>query len=259
MNRFLWITILAISMVACKTPQGAAGAITVKNSKDLAAEMMQRSNKAEEIRITAMGKYEMAKDKQSFKADIRMIRDSVIWIELSHPVLGIKAGRGILMPDSIAFINRIERTYMAGSVQHFSEILGVHIDFDIIQNLLLGEPMRNLNPKDKMHLEALESLYTLYVMPKVDPFFTYTDPNYYLEVDPITFRTTQQNAIDGVRKISATYSGSQMHDNNPYPEELRIVLAFDNVITLNLNYAEIKTDEPVRTPFKISSKYKRVN
>lgn len=259
MNKFWSVLIVAVIAVSCKSPKLVPGTPTLKNPKAVATEVIKNSNTAEFIQIKATGNYEMAGNKQSFKADIRIIRDSVIWIELSDPVLGIKAGRGILMRDSIAFVNKIERTYMAGSVDHFSEMLRTYIDFDIIQNLLLGEPMREVTGKDKMHVELLEKLYGLYIMPKEDPLFLHTLPNYYLEIEPTTFKVLKQEAVDGVRRINATYEGYQASGDNLFPGSLKMVLAFDNVITLQLKYLTIKTGDPVRVPFSINSKYKRVN
>ena len=259
MNKFLSFVVLVLVAVACKSPKLIPGKPTLKNPKDVAAEMVKHSNNAEFIQIKATGRYEMNGDKQSFKADIRIIRDSVIWIELADPLLGIKAGRGILLRDSIAFINKIERTYMAGSVTHFSEMLRTHIDFDIIQNLLLGEPMCDISGKDKMHVELQEKLYGLYVMPKEDPLFLYTAPNYFLEVDPTTFKIKKQEAVDGIRRISASYESYEPSNNILFPGSLKMVLSFDNIITLQLDYLTVKTGEPVRIPFNISSKYKRVN
>ena len=259
MNKIFSLLIVVAFAVSCKSPKLVPGKPSLKNPKDVATEVVKNSNTAEFSQISATGSYEMAGDKQSFKADIRIIRDSVIWIELSHPVLGIKAGRGILMRDSIAFVNKIERTYMAGSVNHFSEMLRTYIDFDIIQNLLLGEPMREITGKDKMHVELLEKLYGLYIMPKEDPLFLHTVPNYYLEIDPTTFKVQKQEAVDGVRRINANYEDYQTSGDNLFPGSLKMVLAFDNVITLQLKYLSVKTGEPVRVPFNISSKYKRVN
>ena len=155
MNKIFSLLIVIAFAVSCKSPKLVPGKPTLKNPKDVTTEVIKNSNSAEFIQIKATGNYEMAGDKQSFKADIRIIRDSVIWIELSDPVLGIKAGRGILMQDSIAFVNKIERTYTAGSINHFNEMLRTFIDFDIIQNLLLGEPMREIKGKDKMHCEII--------------------------------------------------------------------------------------------------------
>jgi hypothetical protein len=123
MNKIISFLAFFVIAVSCKGPKLVPGVPTLKNPKDLAAEVAKNSNKAEFVRINATGQYEMDGDKQRFKADIRIIRDSVIWIELADPLLGIKAGRAIMMRDSIAFVNKIEGTYMAGSVNYFSEIL----------------------------------------------------------------------------------------------------------------------------------------
>lgn len=74
-----------------------------------------------------------------FKATIRMRRDSVIWISLS-PALGIEVFRVMITPDSLKYISRIpeNKYYYLGPFQTLNEITGVGMDFDMLQDLIVG-------------------------------------------------------------------------------------------------------------------------
>jgi hypothetical protein len=105
----------------------------------------------------------------------------------------------------------------------------------------------------------MEKQYGFYLFPEEDPLFLHTAPNYYFEIDPTTFKVTKQQAVDGVRRINANYENFKTTGENLFPGEVKMVLAFDDVISLELNYLSINTEDPVRVPFNISSKYKRIN
>ncbi|MCT4624286.1 MAG: DUF4292 domain-containing protein [Schleiferiaceae bacterium] len=258
MNKLFTYIAASLFLVACKTTKFTPGVPSLKNPKQVVAKIYESTGDDQMIWIKASGKYEMDGDKQGFKADIRIIRDSLIWIELSDPIVGIKAGRGLILKDSVAFINRIENNYMAGSMEYFSKKLETHLEFDLIQNLLLGEPIREIDVTEKMQLELLEQAYALYYFPKNDELFKFTQPNYYFEIEPTNFKLTKQEAVDGGHKISANYANYKEVNNSFYPGELSATLAFENIIKLELQYSSVKNVDELRVPFKISSKYKRI-
>ncbi|MCB0807539.1 MAG: DUF4292 domain-containing protein, partial [Bacteroidales bacterium] len=53
------------------------------------------------------------KKKNSFRGQLRMRKDSAIWVSFS-PALGIEMARLLITEDSVKFINRINKTYFAG-------------------------------------------------------------------------------------------------------------------------------------------------
>ncbi|MFN8699346.1 MAG: DUF4292 domain-containing protein [Flavobacteriales bacterium] len=75
----------------------------------------------------------------NFKATVRMRRDSAIWISLS-PALGIEVFRVLITQDSVKYISRIpeNKYYYLGGFQSMNELLGVEMDFPMLQDLLIG-------------------------------------------------------------------------------------------------------------------------
>jgi len=250
---------LFFAAVACKTPALVPGKPTIENRKKLVEHIAEAQPTQKYIRIKATGNYEMQGSKQGFKADIRIVRDSLIWIELSDPLIGIKLIRGIILQDSVAFINKIDNSYIAGNLAYFNNEYKTNVDFDLIQNLMLGDPMRKINPKEEMNLELLEKVYALLYLPKADVLFKTSQPNFYYEIEPDHFKIAKQEAIDGTHKIVARYGSFLPVGEFYYPQQMIIDLAFENALKLQLEYKQISAPKELRTPFSISSKYKKAD
>ena len=78
MNKIFSLLIVVAFAVSCKSPKLVLGKPTLKNPKDVATEVVKNSNTAEFSQISATGSYEMAGDKQSFKADAERYTDEAL-------------------------------------------------------------------------------------------------------------------------------------------------------------------------------------
>lgn len=78
---------------------------------------------------------------QSFTADFRVSKDSLIWINVVG--LGISAARILITPDSIYIVNYLKEEITFRSLADAAKILPTKVDFKSLQNLLLGTPLRD--------------------------------------------------------------------------------------------------------------------
>jgi hypothetical protein len=98
----------------------------------------------------------------SFKATVRMRRDSAIWISLS-PALGIEVFRVLITQDSVKYISRIpeNKYYYLGGFQSLNELLGVEMDFPMLQDLLIGNAIGLDREEGRFRSEIDEDNYLL--------------------------------------------------------------------------------------------------
>ncbi len=82
-------------------------------------------------------------------ANIRMKKDSVIWISVT-PGMGIEIIRSIITPDSVKLINRLENKYDKYSINYIKETLGIDLNFYNLQNLLVGDLLLPLEKQDQV-------------------------------------------------------------------------------------------------------------
>jgi Domain of unknown function (DUF4292) len=99
---------------------------------------------------------------QSFKANIRMKKDSVIWISIS-PALGIEVLRVLITPDSVKYVSKIpeNKHYYLGGFNVISEISKMDIDFATFQDILLGNAVGLEKDEGKFRSEVDENKYLL--------------------------------------------------------------------------------------------------
>lgn len=178
------------------------------------------------------------------KGQLRMQNDSVIWISLSLK-LGIEVARVMITEDSVKFINRTNKTYMAESINNFQERLPSEVTMDLAQNLLVGNDIL-LSKNDKFKV-------------------TIEDNNYKLESDKNTFMVTpktfkvksyQQSAISSqLTEAKVNYDNFQEVNGRLLPT--RIILNTD-IFNIEIDYSEIKVGEKLEFPFNISKKYNKI-
>lgn len=78
-------------------------------------------------------------ESQSFKATIRMRRDSAIWISIT-PLLGIEMIRMMVTADSVKYLSKIpdNKFYYVGTFNELNSKVGIEMDFDMLQDILIG-------------------------------------------------------------------------------------------------------------------------
>ncbi len=95
--------------------------------------------------------------------NIKMRKDSLLWLSIKY-ALGIEVARLNLTPDSVLFMNMVEKTFYAGNFDYLQKSLRIEdVDFCFIQNVLLGQPV--LLNEDERWIGEIDS--TFYVLKNV--------------------------------------------------------------------------------------------
>ncbi len=72
--------------------------------------------------------------KTNFKANLKAVKDQQILVSISK--LNIPVGRVLLTPDSVKYVNYIERNYFIDDYSYLSKALNIDLDFTTIQSIL---------------------------------------------------------------------------------------------------------------------------
>ena len=79
--------------------------------------------------------------KPDLLANIRMIKDSAIWITISASILNIEVFRVLVTKDSVILLNKQEKEVQYRSINYLQEITEIPFDFKTLQNFLVGNPI----------------------------------------------------------------------------------------------------------------------
>jgi hypothetical protein len=106
--------------------------------------------------------YSVMGESQGFKATIRMKRDSIIWISIS-PALGIEMIRMVVTEDSLKYLSKIpeNKFYYLGQFEDINNLVGIGIDFDMLQDLLIGNALGLDKDEGKFRSETDNDNYLL--------------------------------------------------------------------------------------------------
>ena len=207
---------------------------------------------------------------------LRMKKDSAIWLSIS-PALGIEMARVLITPDSLKYVNRIDKTYYNGSIKQLSSLAPVPVSFYMLQNFITGN--QDLQSEKKQGEKKQND-----GLPK---FKASIDNNYYLL--STTNKKAHQKSIEGKKKkdpdasfywISPTHFKFNKIVELNYSTMQKIIVEYDNYetiegqlfpmlgtlifeaispLTLQLEYSRTELNNPQKFPFSISQKYERIH
>lgn len=103
-----------------------------------------------------------AEGKESFKANIKIKKDSIIWISIS-PALGIEVIRMVITPDSVKLISKIPKNkyYYEGDFSVINDQANMDLTFGMIQDILVGNPIMLDKQDDKFISQVSSNNYAL--------------------------------------------------------------------------------------------------
>lgn len=94
------------------------------------------------LTLKGRGTYRDQSTHQNFRFDIRIQNEDRILVEVSDPILGLKVARLYADLDTFLFINRMEKSFIAGNSNDIGRIAGIGIRTDDLIRLIKALPAR---------------------------------------------------------------------------------------------------------------------
>lgn len=82
------------------------------------------------------------------KANIRIRKDSVIWMTFS--VIGVQGGKALINKDSITIVSTVDKEYYVFNYVELSKRFNFKIDYFVIQNAMLGNLVMAKGPDNNI-------------------------------------------------------------------------------------------------------------
>lgn len=267
---FFGVLVLLFSCTTTKT-------FTNKNVKQLSHSDILDSlefYKKDFISYSSKVSINLAADKSlNLKGNIRIKKDSLIWISLS-PGLGFEVARILLKPDSVFVLDRVRNTFYYGSYSYFQKVADVDLDFNSIQALLLNE-LFIYHPTisdtavfnkmiisfdkigNKIKLQSLRNRDLRKIIKKDEnPDLLYQDMTIN---EDWNIENSSINDFKFDRKIAIHYYDYLSTDSISNPTHLDISIKnIDKTIELKFEFSKIEYNLDNKYPFSIPNKYERV-
>lgn len=186
--------------------------------------------------------------KYDMNANIRMYKDSAIWIAV-NALLGIDAMRLFITKDSVKLIDKLNKTYTARSVDYLQEVVSLPLNLYVLQDLIIGNPVfldSNIVSyslgNNQIALLSLGQLFkNLITLNETDK----------------TLLHSKLDDADASRNRTAdlTYSDYENKKGPWFSTKRRIVVAEKNRLDIKLDFKQYVFNREVSFPFSIPKNY----
>ena len=252
MKHFIYSMFIGLLLVGCKSTKTLQSS-GLLDSRMSVKQIVKNHDKFQSKFTTLQGRlkveYVQGDRSETHTLTLRMGYDNTIWVNAFLNMVRVK-----ITPDRVRFFNKLDKTYFDGDYALISELLGTNLGFENLQNLLLGEAVFDINPKEFKKLKHA-SAYKL-TPKKSNPLFELL----YI-INPVYFKLDAQQLSQSLKQntLNIKYQSYQKIHGIVIPESLSIkAINTDEQTTLNLNIKSVILDQPLRFPFKIPKGFKAI-
>ena len=142
--------VIAVGFSSCKTPREVTTAhVRPIGTAKLLKNIEQNNLVYESLSISRINcQYSGNQSKTSFRISLKAIKDKNILASITK--LNIPVGRVLLTPDSVKYVNYLERNYFVDDYTFLSTFLNIDLDFNTIQSIISNSAFSYRNDeKDK--------------------------------------------------------------------------------------------------------------
>jgi hypothetical protein len=227
--------------------------------------------------------FDNGKTKTSFKASIFAEKNKQIVVMLSK--LNIPVGRLWLTPDSVKFINYIEKNYFLDDYSYLSSMLDMDIDFETVNAIISNNIFAFGDQKATREIRDYEAKIDsgMYVLESEKNFKARKENPRMSErrqarkarkivpdspvkqsiyVDPETFKLRKIKLVDAAnsRNLNIDFSDFVPVEKQLYPGEMSLDFKGpDSFMQLRIKFAGFSTEGENDIRFRIPERYTRLN
>lgn len=257
MKNGLYILII-IFLASCKPKQvfvdTKTPAAVVKDDNVLTSEKIIQNHYSNKIDfstlyIRANAKYKHEDDSQSVSAEIKIQKGEKILVSIR--VLGITMAKALITPNEVKYYEKISGTYFEGDYEALSQWLGTDLDFNKIQNMLIGKPIDDLT-KENYSFTETEKFY------KLNAIEDKTEKSFFFEAVHFLLKKQEIKQPEKERSFEANYPNFQEYPSGILPAGLTINAFQKGKTTIVIDYNSITFNEDLSFPYSVPSGYDRI-
>lgn len=244
------VFVFTLFISSCKTTKSTTSIMnhtTVKLLKNYNNAVFSKNTVQAKIKLH----YQDKKQSQNVTIKLRIKKDEIIWMSASF--LGFPIAKAKITPNKVQYYEKIKKTYFDGDFSLISNVLGREINFQQLQNILLGQSIMSL---DNQYTSEREGNSFKLTPKRQDPLFNisyWVNPLHY-KLDKQEILATQENKI-----LTINYTTYQNIANTYFPETVIVEAIEDNQVThIDMVYKNVEFDKQVNYSFHIPSGYKEI-
>jgi hypothetical protein len=200
--------------------------------------------------IKSSVRYSDPNQSQNVSAEIKIKKDEIILVSIR--ILGITMAKALITPEKVQYYEKLNSSYFEGNYSTLSKLLGSELDFQKVQNLLLGEAFDDLKT-GKYNYTLEESSYKLESVSN-----SAIRKIFYLSGDQflVTKEEISQPSLE--RMLQVIYPARRSAEEFHLPTGIAIEAdQKSEKTTLNINYNSVSFNEELSFPYSVPNSYER--
>ena len=194
-----------------------------------------------------------ANKEREVKANIRIRKDSVIWMTFS--VIGVQGGKALINKDSITIVSTVDKEYYVFEYAELSNRFKFNIDYNVVQAAMLGNPIIPRSDEDDIQQES-----SMYMLQQIQDDVKVVN---YVNAASMKIEKVEMKEGNSMNSLVINYSNFQPIGTKVFPYNGTINLFYktlsgllNTTIIFEYNKAEVG-DRELRFPFNIPKRYER--
>ena len=244
--------IVLISFFGCKSAKSIANSGALEEGVSVKQIIKAHSKNTTDFKtLQSKVKIDYTKDAKTsgYTVSLRVEKGKTIWL---NATLGL--ARAKITPDNVSFYDKINNQYFDGDFKLLSDLLGTEIDYNKLENLLLGQAIFELNKGDYI-ASTHEKSYVLAPKEQKELF------EIFLLFNPTHFKMDSQQISQSQesRFLEIDYLSYQEVEKETVPKQLKIIaVEKDDETIIDLELKSVKLNGELRFPFRIPSGFEEI-
>lgn len=244
--------VLILLFNSCKTMKSTGTATMYLATKKIIKEHYKSDFSKKTIEARIKTHYKDSKQSQNVSIKLRIQKDEVIW--MSGSFLGFPIAKVKITPTRVQYYEKIKRTFFDGDFSLISNALGTELNFQQLQNLLVGQSLLGL---DEKFVKSVDDGSYLLTPKKQAALFAVL---YW--INPINFKLDKQqlSSKKATQTLLIEYPKYLNVSDESFPQIITITAKQPKqTIQINMEFRSVEFDKNLRFPFKIPSGYKKIS
>lgn len=212
-----------------------------------------KKNKIDFKTFTAKIKVDLktSKENRDLTANVKIIKDSAIWISISATLFNAEVFRAYITKDSIVLLDKIEKDVYYRSIDYLQELTNIPFDFKTIQDLFIGNPI--FFNENNMTIKNFEKYTLVNTNDKgFKNLITLIAPNYLLEHCKLDDLDLTKN-----RTADFTFDNYETTNGFQFATQREIIVTEKNKIEVAMKYKNYEFNKELSLNFNVPKSYKK--
>jgi len=245
-------------MNSCKTIKPVTQATKGSNLANIYDSLKLAEFQFKTLNVKFNIKYEKKTQSMSLKGNMKILKDSIIWISLS-PGLGIEAVRLMLTKDSVFLLDKLNGSLTKGRYSYIKNLYKIDVDYNSLQailtnNFFIYPSVKNERNEFTNKFNISKDSIELAVYRKDDLMVENL-----VNIQKSIYRINSYmiNDVPNRRNLFVNYQSKAVHGQKNFPGSITIKSTNeDKFLNLDLDYTKVTLNEDLTFAFKVPQDYR---